>query len=1326
MRLFGRKRSVKTDTGKSTPTNTRPRMENPAKHAGFVQLLLFSYLGGFFSLARRNTITSNDLYLPMPKYTSYRAYMKLLRGFNRSRVLSFGKIPRKFKIARAIFFDLAVPTYFAIILVIIGVVAQYTYTAMITPFTRVLEGDYNVYTSTLIVAAMACVPFITAFCNTHAMTVSMRVGRSVEVSVKSLIMQKLGKVSAGLQAALSSGKLIQISMTDVQSIQRFFQQLTNLVTVPISLLANFIIMVWMLGWLPAVLSIVILVVLIPLAFSSTILIFVGFFKKMKLAGERVKWITEVLNGIQTIKVQAWEDSFAGLVAKLRARELRAMVFSLAGFTFQNVVTSTFPVIVIFFTLLGYELVTGNIDTARLYTVMSLAFQLQGPFRNLPQALNALVQSLTSLRRVQAFLELPEIEPESMDHTVLPHGTVILEGTFAWLWRTDIVPKILKEKRQNKADAKEAKKERASQRSTSGATTPNDAAARGTGLKGKERGNFRLSIPGPITVPHMALVHITAPVAAGKSALLHAVLGEMRRVDPTPSLADLYDFTPVPRSACMHGGSVSYCSQDPWLTTKSIRDNIVMHEPWDEDRYRSVLFAACLGPDLEVLDHKDMTLVGEHGLTLSGGQKARVNLARCLYRKADVYVIDDPLAAVDAHVCEHIITHALGTFLADKTVLVASHRDVPADMQITITREHVVSLNEEYSPRSLEPAEPDLTSLDNLIQSTDSGAENTHTSEEAVHRNVTFKTYLRLISLGGGIPIVIAAACCLLLAQLSFSGVSFWITAWSNWPDFMSWHCWLLGIFIIGSVMVVGNTTRSVTLFSATIRVSSHLHKTLVKRVMSAPMSFFETVPVGRIVNRFSTDIGLVDLSLQLNLTFFLVMVVSVVFTLVSMVFVMPGIIIVVVPVIVVYLYIMRTVKSPFIQLRRLQGSSNSPVVSHFSETMSGITTIRAHEDVANNQRAAQDLMDGYLTPVHAFIDCQSFVFLWTQILGAILSAGVVIIAIPMSQLIGVSLSMLAVTNLYSVSMLFVFVILMYVMLESDLASFDRVCEYADSLPSEGGPTTAPPASWPDDGSLHIDNLSYRYRPNLPLALKDVSVDIHSGSKIGIVGRSGAGKSTFIAALLRLAQPEPGSKVVIGGMDAADVPINALRKAIAIIPQSPVLFSGKLRMNLDPFNRYADDKLFEVLNSVMLEKYADKEGLAHQVIQGGSNLSVGERQLVCLARALLQQSRIILIDEATASVDFATDEILQRTLRTSTVGATAIVVAHRLETIADSDLIMLIDDGKLAECGQPKTLLEDDTGKFTSLVKRANAGKAFGMEEEGEQEEPVAQADELEL
>ncbi|KAG9392235.1 ABC transporter [Carpediemonas membranifera] len=1300
-----------SDDSVKKPKKAPERPINPAFNAGLLPLFTFSYLSSFFRTVRKQEVTIADIALPLSKYRTSVVYRRLYRGFKRSRVLTFGRIPKHMAISRAIFFDLAIPVYIGILLVLVSVISQYTYTVAIAPFTSVLEGSMDLIPSIVVVAVMIIAPFIYAVSATHAMTLTMRVGRSVEVAVKSLIYSKLGRLSAGLQAAVSSGKLIQLAMTDVQAIQMFFQQLQNLITVPLSLSVNFAIMWYTLGIVPTLLAFAVLIFVTVMMLGSTFLIFTGFMAKMKTAGERVKWITEVLNGMQTIKVQAWEDSFSSLVGKLRARELRALFLTLMAFVLQTTLAFNLPILVVFVTTAGYILMGNSIDTGKVYTTVSLAFALQGPCQSLPQAINAFVQSMTAIKRVQAFLRLPEI-PE-LTNEQLKAGDVILDGSFAWLWKTDTVPKVLQDRRAQKAakKAKAASKAASKKGSNvaSGARTPAEGSAP-AGLRGKERGNFRLQIPAAIPIPGGSRVHISGPVASGKSALVHAILGEMRPITLTPSLEDAYAFDPLDSTQGMYNGTLSYCSQDPWLTTKSIRDNIVMHEPWDEDRYRSVLFAACLGPDLEVLDHKDMTLVGEHGLTLSGGQKARVNLARCLYRKADVYVIDDPLAAVDAHVCEHIITHALGTFLADKTVLVASHRDVPADMQITITREHVVEVNKTFESRSLEPVEPDLASLDNLIQDAANTGDNTHTIETSA-MTVSWRTYWRLIKYAGGPLAFFTVLIVLIFAQLSFNGVSYWLAFWTALPDVMSEWVFLAGVAAIGAAAVCLMFFRSLSIITMTLRVALKIHQNLVKHVLQAPMSFFETTPVGRIVNRFSTDIGLVDLSLQLNLMFTFVLVAAILFNLISMSVVLPGIIVIVIPVLIVYFILMRTVKSPFIQLRRLQGSSNSPVVSHFSETIGGITTIRAHGDFRNNFHAAQDRMDDFLVPAHAFIDCQGYLFLRTQMLGAVLSSGVVIVAILLSHWISPSICLLAVTQLYGVSQLLTFLVLCYINLESDLASFERVCEYTDSLPSEGGPTTAPPASWPEDGSLHIDNLSYRYRPNLPLALKDVSVDIHSGSKIGIVGRSGAGKSTFIAALLRLAQPEPGSKVVIGGMDAADVPINALRKAIAIIPQSPVLFSGKLRMNLDPFNRYADDKLFEVLNSVMLEKYADKEGLAHQVIQGGSNLSVGERQLVCLARALLQQSRIILIDEATASVDFATDEILQRTLRTSTVGATAIVVAHRLETIADSDLIMLIDDGKLAECGQPKTLLEDDTGKFTSLVKRANAGKAFGMEVE---------------
>ncbi|KDO19675.1 hypothetical protein SPRG_14755 [Saprolegnia parasitica CBS 223.65] len=766
----------------------------------------------------------------------------------------------------------------------------------------------------------------------------------------------------------------------------------------------------------------------------------------------------------------------------------------------------------------------------------------------------------------------------------------------------------------------------------------------------------------------SLTIVVGAVGSGKSSLVSALLGEIHQVRGTRHVT----------------GNVAYVSQEPWIQHDTLRNNILFADAFDDAKYSAVLSACQLTSDLRMLPDGDRTEIGERGINLSGGQKARVSLARAMYRtEADIYLLDDPLSALDVHVAGAVFRDCVQGLLASKTTLLVlnSHYHLlPHADRVVVLVDGAIAADGPFD--AVKAQFPDLQSfaegeaVTKEKDAVDTKSIAAKASDTASHGKqadrqvgaVTTATYLTYA-----------------LAQAALAMLDWFMGYWSSTPSMLQSTAApyiYLGIAVVSVLMVWGRSWYTLVL---AVQCSKHLHQHLFTKVLSAPVNtFFDLTPVGRILNRFSSDLDQVDSQLP----FFGILFLQFLFQILAVALVCaatsPFILILYLPLVYLFYKIQVYYNKTSAELKRMDSTTRSPVLNVIAETINGLSTIRAFgmtTAFAAKGRAALDYNQRFFLVYQVGTRWLQMRLDW---LSAAIIAGVAFLAVATKASIGVAAAGLALT--YASQM---------------TAFFSKMTTFFPSLETEGDTqvvTTTVDASWPTQGVVTFDHYAMRYRDHLDLVLKDVSFTVPAGAKVGICGRTGSGKSSLMVALFRMVEAASG-RILIDGVDLASIDLHTMRSRLTIIPQDPVLFSGSLRFNLDPSNGSSDDELWSVLKQVHLGDAIST--LEFEVAEKGGNLSVGQRQLLCIARALLRKSRVVLLDEATASIDLASDRLIQETIK-ECFGhdVTLLVIAHRLDTILDSDQILVMADGRVAEYGPPSELLANEASAFAQLAKQA--------------------------
>ncbi|VDL97758.1 unnamed protein product [Schistocephalus solidus] len=691
--------------------------------------------------------------------------------------------------------------------------------------------------------------------------------------------------------------------------------------------------------------------------------------------------------------------------------------------------------------------------------------------------------------------------------------------------------------------------------------------------------------------------IVGRVGSGKSSLLNALLGNMERISGRVNIK----------------GSIAYVAQQAWIFNGTLRDNILFHKPFDAERYERILSACALQQDLTILPSGDLTLIGDKGINLSGGQKQRISIARACYSEADVYLFDDPLAAVDAEVASHLLREVLGRhgLLAKKTRIIATHH-------------------------------PKLIQNADRIAMLEAG------------RLVEYGTYSKLTqSCNSRLNVFLISR---EAEEVEEAGMGSEVTT-------LNPH------MTVGSSLLLFSLLGYLALAVGNIRAVKSLHAALLNCILRVPTSFFDTVYFylqGRVVNRFSSDVAAVDNQLMNSLRSSIQTSLQCLVTFALTASLSPWIII---PLFFLSIFYFNVFVATSRQLKRIDSVSKSPIFSHFSETLLGVDTIRAYGLGSLFVEINAQRLDTNNMAVFAAAIANRWLAVLLETVGNVLTGLVAFASVATKGHLSAGFAGLVVSYALNLTQTLNWLVRMTAELESNIVCVERIKEYSE-LPLEAPweVEDKPAVDWPQ-GGIEFVNYGTRYRPDLDPVLRSITCSIKPGEKIGIVGRTGSGKSSLVLGLFRVLEPAEGH-IFIDGLDVSNLGLHDLRGRITLIPQDPVLFSGTLRFNLDPFNSYDDVTVWEALRLADLKSFVEElagdAGLDMPVSEGGSNLSQGQRQLVCLARALLRRSKILVLDEATAAVDPQTDQLIQTTVRREFTSSTVLTIAHRLNTILDYD------------------------------------------------------------
>uniref|UniRef100_A0AAG5CR64 Uncharacterized protein n=1 Tax=Anopheles atroparvus TaxID=41427 RepID=A0AAG5CR64_ANOAO len=1113
-------------------------------------------------------------------------------------------------------------------------------------------------------------------------------------------------------------------------------------------------------------------------------------KAAKRTDLRVRFMNEIIQGIQVIKMYTWESSFAKMIEKIRRKEIHAIR---GGAYVRATLISFFTVsrVSIFISLLSYT-VTENVITAKKVFIVTSFYSIlnDSMVHFWPMAITFCAEGYISLKRIRDFLLTPEgklpvqgigFEEEDKKSAKKSAGAggdcasgVAVSGKSKLNQQENGGKPLTKEEDVVREPLLPTRLVRILDSERKGVVLDNATArwmcpsaiqenAPGAGdAPAIENTNVGIESVS-IAVEPRKLCVLVGPVGSGKTTLLQVLLGELELDEGSVEIR----------------GSVSYAAQEPWLYEGSVRNNILFTEEYSERRYLQVVKVCALEKDFELFPHGDQTIVGERGISLSGGQKARVNLARAVYRKADIYLLDDPLSAVDTHVGKHIYEQCIREFLANRVCILVTHqlqylKDVQQIVLMNGGRveaigsyrelkkaniESMLALTPDESPldspleKELKNMRPRRTSgsstgsqnrdIDLMVDLLDQEKQEEEKESQGGSGSVglsVYKTYIGAVQSCGWIFWLSAF---MLLSQIVVSGVDIFVAEWVNWEERVAGippvfdlndnhtilssrdvrillreqtdvsnfierqqYIWIYsGLIILLVVLVV---QRSFSFFYVCLRISMNLHDRLFRGLTRATMHFFNTNPSGRILNRFSKDIGAIDSALPMALldcvVFFLEMIAVVaVVSIVNYWFLLPTIVVA-----VLMYYIRQTYLNTSRVVKRIESVNRSPIFSHTNATLQGLSTIRAFGAQSALKREFNEFLDVNSSSWYMFISTSRAFALWLDLV-CVLYIGIVTLSFLVGgqHTLGGSVG-LAITKTISLVGMCQWGMRQSAELENQMVSVERVNEYTN-LPSEPPLETAPKhrpqRNWPEHGAIRFTNVDLRYSEDGERVLKDLNFVIRPNEKVGIVGRTGAGKSSLIQALFRLA-PFDGN-IEIDDIDTKTLGLRDLRSKISIIPQDPILFSGTMRSNLDPFEQRKDEELWNALDQVELKEAVSSlaGGLECRMSDGGSNFSMGQRQLVCLARAILRNNKILVLDEATANVDPETDKLIQTTIRTKFAHCTVLTIAHRLHTVMDSDRVLVMDAGRVVEFGHPHELLHGPIGQLRRLVDQTGVATA---------------------
>ncbi|KAK0610742.1 ABC transporter [Immersiella caudata] len=1150
-------------------------------------------------------------------------------------------------------------------------------------------------------------------------------------------------------------------------------------------------LVYLLGWIPITVAILSVSIVVPINAIVAKKFFTTSKKMMKLRDEKLELVKEVLQGIRQVKFSALESQWEKRILELRGKELQTLwsywMIDMAFSACWMVV----PILLTVSALGSYAFINGSLTASVAFTSLGILNTLDSAISLMPALFRVAVNCWVSLKRLERYLDGPEVEMISKD------GPDVAFEDASIAWSLDEKDPDVKE--PDNSDPGEAGDSRFVLRNVS------------------------------LTFPSGELSVISGKTGAGKSLLLTAILGEADLLSgsiyvPTPPSVEERQDHKANRSNWILPNAIAYVGQIPWIENATLKDNILFGMPLDKDRYDETLAACALNKDLESLADGDETELGINGVNLSGGQKWRVTIARAVYSRAGILIMDDIFSAVDAHVGRVILERCLvGNLCKDRTRILVTHHvglvekhakfiieldngavlnaGLTEDLEESLILERIKSSEQPLPEADIEEAPLDGIGNTEILNGSGMAkkaepkrkfVEDEGREKGSVSGRI-YGVYLR--AMGGPGYWVFLSLLYIVYQTSELAGpyvVKLWTgegqqtsntTSTTRWQlhDF-SYHgqhriaqtipavdftatghgtkFWLAawaGVCVSGIIIGI---FRYYFTYYASFKASRIMFQKLLFTVLRAPLRWTDTVPVGRILNRFTTDFSSIDETIaDYQVHFFYVFLQAVGITVASTI-ASPLVVPLAVICVAWCVYVSKIYLATARPVRRIESTANSPIFDLFGSTLTGLTTIRAFGRSAPYVDAMRKKIDNFCKATMNLSLLGRWMGWNISVAGTVFAVSVVAFVLARAGN-DAALAGFILNFVMDFSNLVLMVTRAYSTLELEMNAVERVVEYSE-IETENLGGEKPPAAWPTQGRLEVHDLVVSYAKDLPPVLKGISFETRAAERIGVIGRTGAGKSSLTLALFRFLEAQSGT-IHVDGLDISKLKLEDLRSRLAIIPQDPVLFSGTIRSNLDPFDSHTDEELHDCLRRVHLVSDSDSEtntvaaqngspppepanlnvpesslsvpqasippsrastpgprninvfrDLASPVSEGGQNLSQGQRQLLCLARAIVARPKIMVLDEATSAVDMATDTLIQRSIREEFGGSTLIVIAHRLSTIADFDRILVLSDGQIAEYGTPKELWDIGTnGVFRGMCEESGEKEKLRLVVTGE-------------